>query len=110
MRPNAQKDILTAWDKALAAVKANQKELPHVESQAGELATRLEDLRILLCRKVALREEMTRNTRDLHGLLARGDDLLIRLRAGVRQRYGIHSDKLEEFGIKPIRKRNRIRK
>jgi hypothetical protein len=110
MKINSQKDILAAWDQALAAVKANQNDLPHVVSQAGELEASLEDLRTLMCRKVTLRDEMMRNTQKLHDVLAHGGDLLARLRAGVRLRYGIHSDKVEEFGIKPIRKRSRVRK
>ncbi|MFL6262501.1 MAG: hypothetical protein ACJ76Y_22620 [Thermoanaerobaculia bacterium] len=76
-----------------------------------ELAAAADTLRTLRDRRDRLREEMQQTTAEVQAVLAQGNDLLARLRAGVRSRYGIHDDRLREFGIKPCngRKQSRAR-
>lgn len=103
---NSQEAILSAWDQVLAAMTAHQVDLAGYEAYSAELAAAADTLRDLREQKARLRDEMQRTTAEVHAVLAQGNDLLARLRAGVRSRYGIHDDRLREFGIKPRNGRN----
>ena len=96
--------ILSTWDQLLAAVEANQEDLPHVEPWRVQLEASLTDLRALHARRATLHAEMCQSTQDLQDFLALGKDLAARVRYGVRAQYGFRSDKLIEFGMKPSRK------
>jgi hypothetical protein len=108
---NSQEAILSAWDQVLAAMTAHQVDLAGYEAYGAELAAAADNLRDLRDRRDRLRDEMQQTTAEVHAVLAQGNDLLARLRAGVQSRYGIHDDRLREFGIKPRngRKRSRAR-
>jgi hypothetical protein len=97
--------IMTTWDRLLAAVEANRQDLPQVEALHVELEASLTDLRILHARRATLQREMLVRTQELKILAAQGRDLAIRIRYVIRARYGFRSDKLLEFGIKPIPER-----
>lgn len=107
--PNtSREEVLSGWDQLLAAVSANQEDLsPHVETVRARLAAGVEELRLLQSDRDRLRTEIHRMTEEIQQALATGKDLAIRIRAYVRSAYGIHSDKLLEFGVKPIQKRRR---
>jgi hypothetical protein len=93
--------MLAAWDQVLASLAAHQTDLANCEACGVELAAAADTLRALRDRRDRLREEMQQTTAEVQAILAQGNDLLARLRAGVRSRYGIHDDRLREFGIKP---------
>lgn len=111
MRESSQKAMLAAWDQVLEALAAHQKDLAGFEAYGSELAAVADTLRFLQDRRDRLRDELQQMTAEVQALFASGNDLLFRLRAGVRSRYGIHDDRLREFGIKPItgRKRSKAR-
>ncbi|HTG35803.1 MAG TPA: hypothetical protein VLB76_23000 [Thermoanaerobaculia bacterium] len=104
MSDNSLTGILSDWDGLLAAVEANREDLPYVEPCRVLLEASLTDLRALHARRATLQAELRRSTRDLRDLVACGRDLAVRVRYGVRSRYGFRSDKLAEFGIRPSRK------
>jgi hypothetical protein len=101
MPKNSQEGMLSDWEQLLAAVGANREDLPHVETVRARLAAHVEDLRLLHSDRDRLRTETRRMTEEILQGFAEGGDLAIRLRSYVRSTYGIHSDKLLEFGIKP---------
>jgi hypothetical protein len=111
MQESSQKAMLSAWDQVLAAMTAHQEDLAGFEAYGVELASAADTLRTLQDRRARLRDELQQATAEVYAILAHGNDLLARLRAGVRSRYGIHDDRLREFGIKPItgRKRSKAR-
>jgi hypothetical protein len=109
MHESSQKSMLAAWDEVLAAVAAHQADLANYEAYSAELAAVADTLRSLQARRTRLRDELQQATAEVHAILALGNDLLSRLRAGVKSRYGIHDDRLLEFGIKPRTGRNRSR-
>lgn len=98
---NSQQETLAAWDQVLEALVAHQEDLASFELYGAELATTADNLRHLLARRNRLRDELQQLTAEVQALFACGNDLLARLRAGARSRYGIHDDRLREFGIKP---------
>ncbi|MFL6232046.1 MAG: hypothetical protein ACJ76N_02845 [Thermoanaerobaculia bacterium] len=105
MSNNSQRNILATWDKVLAATQANQEDLAIVEEPRVQLEASVKDLRTLLAERARLSSEMLRKTREMWDLIDRGNALVIRIRAGAKSRYGIHSEKLEEFGIAPVYRR-----
>jgi hypothetical protein len=107
MPKNSQEGMLSDWEQLLGAVGANREDLPHVETVRARLAAHVEDLRLLHSDRDRLRTETRRMTEEILQGLAKGQDLAARLRAYARSTYGIHSDKLLEFGIKPIRGKKR---
>ncbi|HEY3568485.1 MAG TPA: hypothetical protein VGP73_11180 [Thermoanaerobaculia bacterium] len=98
---NSQQAMLAAWDQALDALVTHQEDLASFEAYGVELAAAADNLRHLQARRNRLRDELQQTTAEVHALFACGNDLLVRLRAGVRSRYGIHDDRLRDFGIKP---------
>jgi hypothetical protein len=104
---DSQEAMLTAWDQMLAALAAHQTDLASFEAYGVELASAADSLRTLQDRRARLRDELQRMTAEVHAVLAQGNDLLARLRAGARSRYGIYDDRLLEFGVKPRTGRNR---
>lgn len=111
MQYSSQEAMLTAWDEVLAAMAAHQTDLANYEAYGVELATAADTLRALQDRRDRLRDKVQQTTAEVHAVLAQGNDLLARLRAGVRSRYGIHDERLREFGIQPRtgRKRSKAR-
>jgi hypothetical protein len=105
MSKNAKRDILAAWDQVLAAAQANREDLAIVEEPRVQLEASVGDLRSLLSERARLSSEMLRKTRQMWDLIDRGNALVFRIRAGAQSRYGIHSDKLAEFGVSPVRRR-----
>jgi len=105
MSNNSKQIVLSTWDQVLAAAQANEEDLAIVAEPRARLAESVERLRILLCQKARLRSEAQLTTQQIRSLIASGNDLVFRIRAGARSRYGIRSDKLREFGMAPIRRR-----
>ena len=105
MSRNGFNDTMADWEGLLAAVEANRSEIPSSDVYAAQLAAAVQEVQAIRARKSALRSEARELTQSLVGGLASGNDLAIRLRSWVRAWYGPHSEKLAEFGVKPIRKR-----
>lgn len=109
MSKSSQEGMLSDWEQLLGAVGANREDLPHVEAVRARLAAHVEELRLLHSDRDRLWTETQRMTEEILQGLTDGRDLAIRLRAYVRSTYGIHSDKLLEFGIKPLRRAKRLK-
>jgi hypothetical protein len=107
MSKNSQEGTLSDWDQVLASMTAHQADLAGFEAYGVELAAAADTLRALRDRRARLRDALQQTTAEVHAVLVQGSDLLARLRAGVRSRYGIHDDRLLEFGVKPRTGRNR---
>jgi transcription elongation GreA/GreB family factor len=100
---------LGTWEQLLAGVVANQGELPHVDAYRAQLDAEIMDVRAVQSRRSALWAESLQSTRDLRSFTARGNELAVRIRAGIVLQYGPRSEKLVEFGMKPSRKRRGAR-
>jgi hypothetical protein len=96
------------WERLLAAVEANRKDLPYLEMFHAQLCAEMDYVKDLRDRKAALRAETRQVARDLRVFLERGRDLASRIQAGARVHYGTHSEKLTEFGIR-LRRRKTVR-
>jgi hypothetical protein len=96
---------LALWEQLLAGVEANQEELQHVDVYRAQLDAEMKDVKAALSRRAALHAESLQTTRDLRSFAARGDEMAVRIRAGIHLQYGPRSEKLVEFGMKPTRRR-----
>jgi hypothetical protein len=88
-------------------VDVNKVDLAHLEPQRARLAVVSESAKATKVKQEALKAQVQQTTRDLEGLMKEGRDLFSRLRFGVRTQYGLKSEKLTEFGMKPRRKQQK---
>lgn len=106
--PNAsQADFLAEWEHFLKAAAANVDSLAFLEGHRTELTAVVEGIKVTRNRQDTARAELQQATRDLEDLMARGRDLALRMRNGVRTQFGVTSEKLVEFGMQPRRKPQR---
>jgi hypothetical protein len=105
MAKNSLVHTIAHWERLLAAVEENRKDLPFLERFQAQLGAEMDCVKDLRDRKSALRAETRQVSRDLRVFLARGRDLASRIQAGARSSYGARSEKLTEFGIRLRRRR-----
>jgi hypothetical protein len=108
MAKNSLVHTVAHWERLLAAVEENRKDLAFLEMFQAQLGKEMDCVKDLRDRGTALRAERRQVSRDLRVFLARGRDLASRLQAGARSHYGARSEKLTEFGIR-LRRRRRVR-
>lgn len=85
----------------------HQSELQHLTPLVNELDVVLPQARAASILQGFKQAEFQQATRDVEDLVARGNDLVVRIRAGVRSVYGNRSEKLTAFDLKPRRPRSR---
>lgn len=95
--------ILGEWQRLLDALGANTTDLPHLEDSRSMFVEHLNQAQALLQRQAALISEKQQASQDLKTRISDGKRLATMLRQGIRQHYGIRSEKLAEFGIPPFR-------
>ena len=103
--PTSHADLVTHFENLATSVAANKDDLPHLQDLSAQLAVETAGAKAAFVRKSTQKAEVQQTTQDLKGFIARGTDLAIRLRTGVRSKYGNRSEKLTEFEVKPLRKR-----
>ena len=105
-RVRTRSGMLGAWQRLLDAMGANTTDLPHLEASRSMFAEHLDQTQALLRRQVALAAEKQQSSQDLKARISDGQRLATMLRQGIRQHYGIRSEKLAEFGISTFRGRS----
>lgn len=98
---------LNGWERLLSSLEANAGDFPQLEAYRAQLKAMLDGAREASAQQAALAAEKQETTQRLQSVLADGRKLANFLRNGVRQRYGNRSEKLVEFGLKPLRARVR---
>jgi hypothetical protein len=96
--------VMGQWEQLLTTVAANSTDLSSLEGQRSQLDAVLEGAKTASLRQAALRAQLQQATRDVEGFLSEGRDLATRLRNGIRNQYGLKSEKLIEFGLQPRRR------
>ena len=98
--------ILGEWQRLLASLAANTDEIPHLEASRAILAAHLDETQALIRRQAALAAEKQQSSQDVRSKIGDGQRLATMLRQGLKQFYGIRSEKLTEFGLNPFRGRS----
>jgi hypothetical protein len=102
-------DFIHDWEQLLAALDTNAGELPDVSAHRQPLELVLVNAKAISARQDAHRAGLGQATRELEAVMTDGRDSANRLRNFLRSHYGSRSDKLTEFGVKPVRKRSRLK-
>jgi hypothetical protein len=98
------------WGHLQERLVANATELAHLEVLRTQLATVMEQARQIAATQAAQKAAKQTASQSLKATVTEGDRLANLLRSAVKQHYGIRSEKLAEFGVKPFRGRNRTLK
>ena len=103
-------DIVLDGEKLLAAIATNTDLLPNIDEQRAPLEAALTELKAVSVRQQNLTADRQKATQDLKAAVARARDLAIQLRAAVKGKLGVRTEKLVEFRVQPLRKRTRTAK
>jgi hypothetical protein len=95
------------WDRLQERLTANATDLAHLEVLRTQLGTVTEQARQMAASQAAQRAAKQTASKSLKSAVAEGDRLANLLRSAVKQHYGIRSEKLAEFGVKPFRGRKK---
>jgi hypothetical protein len=100
-----QGDHFKEWRKVAASAAANASELPGGEVQRVALEKVIEEVDKILVDQGLFQANKQVASQRLQTLINQGGKLATVLKAIAKQHYGHGSDKLVEFGIKPLRSR-----
>ena len=99
--------IVAHWERLLAGAEANRDDLPALEHCRAQLEAVLGDAKAAQERRLGHMAAARQGTQDVKALLRMGNDVAAQLESGVRLLYGRRSQKLGEFGVKPLLPRGR---
>jgi hypothetical protein len=97
--------ILGEWQRLQAALSANMVDLNHLNESRMIFADLLDQSQAIIRRQAAQAAEKQQSSQDLRKMISDGQRLATMLRQGIKQHYGIRSEKLVEFGLLPFRGR-----
>jgi hypothetical protein len=86
-----------------AAMNANREELQHLEATRVRLDQVIDQIQEAADRQGVHTAGKQDASQQLRTLLTEGERLATLLRGGVKQHFGIRSEKLAEFGLQPFR-------
>src|SRR4051812_6392614 len=98
---------LVAWENALANVKANAPDLPNLAAYTAELEKVLADAKDLTAQLDGQTGKKQQLSKDRQGLMKAGTVAVARLRAALKAHYGFDSERLIDYGARPVRPRAR---
>jgi len=98
---------LVAWDNALVNVKANAPDLPNLAIYTAELERVLGGARDLTAQLDAQTGKKQQLSKDRQVLMKAGVVAVARLRAALKAHYGFDSERLIDYGARPVRPRTR---
>ena len=104
------KGKIESWDSLQERLTANAADLAHLEGLQKRLDDVTEQARQMAAAQAAQRAAKQSASRTLKSTVIEGERLANLLRSAVKQHYGIRSEKLAEFGLRPFRGRNRTAK
>jgi hypothetical protein len=99
-----------AWESALANIKASAGEIPNLDVYTAPLEQILEQAKDLNARLEMRKGVKQQESVERRTLLQMGKIQAYRVRAALKAHFGPHSERLIEFGARPIRPRVRKKK
>jgi predicted transcriptional regulator len=104
-----QQAILGSLQQLSLALATNAAQLPTLEAQRQQFDQTVTATLEALARRAALRAEKQEVSRAAQALLTESYRQANILRLALKSLYGIRSEKLAEFGLKPLRSRKSSR-
>ena len=102
-------EFATDWERLLKAIDANETDLTFLVDLRSQLATVLEGLKAGIGQQGDVLSQYRQATRNVESSLGQGKELSLRLRNGLRMKYGTRAEKLLQFGLQPFRPQDRAR-
>jgi hypothetical protein len=102
-------DTLIEWEKLLANIKANGAEVPNLEIYTAPLEQALTEARDITARLDIRNGVKQQDSRDRKATLKRGVAAAARVRAALKAHYGLDSERLTDYGARPLRPRKRAK-
>src|SRR3954468_10942656 len=107
-RFDRQGERFQLWRTTSTAAAANAADLPQAAIPLAALGAIIAEIDQILVDQDTFQAHKQLTSQRLKALLSQGNKLTTLLKVIVRQHYGIGSDKLVEFGIKPLRTRPKL--
>ena len=104
---NSYADTVNEWEELLTALEQNSGDLPQLEIPRQRLQLMLTQIRGFAAEQATQTASRQQATKRVSFLLVQGRKLATVLRGAVREHYGNRSEKLAEFGLQPLRFRQR---
>ena len=100
-------DAIAGWEKAVANAKANATDVPGMEAYLAPLEKILADAKDLSARLDMRQGVKQQEVRDRRALIEAGNVQVSRIRSAIKAFYGPNSERVIEFGARPIRPRTK---
>lgn len=101
------KGTLGDWERLSTMLTANAAEIPHMEGSRQEFEKFLNLARDAAQRQAVHTAAKQEASQQFQTYLREGERMATILRLSLKQRFGIRSEKLAEFGLQPFRGRTR---
>jgi len=98
---------IVAWENALTNAKTGAAEVPGIEGYTAPLEQILAEAKALTARLDMRNAVKQQETLDRKNLMQKGNVQVSRLRSAIRAFFGPNSERLIEFGARPVRPRTR---
>lgn len=92
---------IAQWERLIAASESNADELGYLAADREKLRKMLDRVKKLDQKQATLSAQKQQVTRDLDAAKDGGREIAVRMRYGIKTRYGYQDDKLIQFGLKP---------
>ena len=99
----------TMLELRLKALEVNQEELPHMEVPRQRGAAILAEMKELRVKQASLTADKQEVSKRLVTLNSEAKVLMTSMDSGIRAQYGTRSERLLEFGRKPLRSQPRVK-
>lgn len=97
--------ILGDLQRLKVSIDANAAEIPHLDGTRHKLGTVLDRATEINQQQAALTASRQAASKELYQLLREAQRLATILRLGIKEHFGIRSEKLAEFHLQPFRGR-----
>jgi hypothetical protein len=100
-------DFVTDWEKLLKNVTDTAAELPNIDvykTPLDQMLAEAKDGLALAAARIGVKQQ---ETQDRQTLMKEGKEAASKLRSAIKAHFGPKSERLLQYGIKPIRKRTK---
>jgi len=98
-------DAISGWEKAVANARANAMDVPGMEAYLAPLEKILADAKDVSARLDMRLGVKQQEVRDRRALIQAGNFQVSRIRLAIKAFYGRNSERVIEFGARPVRPR-----
>jgi hypothetical protein len=100
-------DAIVAWENAVANARANAMDVPGMEAYLAPLEKILTDAKALTARLETRKGVKQEETKDRRALMQAGKVQVSRIRSAIKAFFGPSSERVIEFGGRPVRPRTK---